>query len=752
MNYKHKYNKYKTKYCLLRQLHKMEGGGGDGEREIKKQKISDSRNQHDRIVSELKIKTESAIKALTGEELSKLTYEIVHELLTTDEFTYPRSKALFKKIIGLGFMSSSEQNQINIIKLVVSKLTRSDVQQQGNKIQGQVKYMRPDQIRMLTLDQIEGLELKHVQELTEEQLQSFKKHIREIIQHLSPSQIPKLTINQINQLKPMHIQLLTSSQIPLLTEDQLQALTKEQIQELNQSQIHALTPGQINLFLENQIKYLTESQTQFLTEEQLRNLIIVNVKSLKHIDELTDNQIQSFTTDQIIALTFAQIQILAKSAILSRKKIGFSSDQVSVLTPSKVNITARHLLNNITPVQQQIQDNIFQQTERFNRYMLSSAERKSQRDSVPTPQGNPLVTPVIQKSEFTTVHDFRKHWIGLNDTTLGQYNATNGILTGQQISLVCGKPNITKENAETYHPITNRFGLSKDVYNLAQDKFHGLIIKICTGADGLMKSTFELNDYRKLQTLLTVPREISYNDEIMQSTWEQVATLEYFTGHKFFREYRTFLMNDSTKWYAYRDLFGTHKYPAKINLDEIVQIANDDPKCIDLNKRCSFISNFISDNSRINKFITMDGHGRILQRIVNDLGPYQITSRNINVAICEYDPKNTTYANHVWHQLTMPYNVAYYGNIFDHDFCKRHLQTTFVYLNFCGFSGQEDNIIGLVKIMKGLHCKQNLMISFSHARGAKEPASILEEFLIYTEKFSILTGREDFKTYVYIPN
>jgi hypothetical protein len=165
----------------------------------------------------------------------------------------------------------------------------------------------------------------------------------------------------------------------------------------------------------------------------------------------------------------------------------------------------------------------------------------------------------------------------------------------------------------------------------------------------------------------------------------------------------------------------------------------------DLLKRCQFIADNVEEKG-LNRVVTMDGHGRLLGKLM------------------EHCPKSTTFKVveidrevHDWHQSVFPEDIAEHGNVFTTIWKlaeSREIETTFVYLNFCGVTDQMHLVQATVNHLLWYdgryktNCMSHLMISFSVGRVAQRSTKPLISFLdlwSYTE----LTGRSDFLTFAY---
>jgi len=176
---------------------------------------------------------------------------------------------------------------------------------------------------------------------------------------------------------------------------------------------------------------------------------------------------------------------------------------------------------------------------------------------------------------------------------------------------------------------------------------------------------------------------------------------------------------------------------------------------MDLDRRAGIIAERCIRNRKIKRVHTMDGHGRFICKLIEQLlhrDPHFFINRQ-EFDIFVYDIDKET---HLWHQSTMPEGSSKFGNIFDFFDEDPDLSESLYYFNFSGLQKQHDRVLRSFEIVKMLEILDNIVVSFYTKRGAdvsdddSTTASILiAKILSVTHKPNILrkvTDREDFVT------
>jgi hypothetical protein len=158
----------------------------------------------------------------------------------------------------------------------------------------------------------------------------------------------------------------------------------------------------------------------------------------------------------------------------------------------------------------------------------------------------------------------------------------------------------------------------------------------------------------------------------------------------------------------------------------------------DIEKRCDLILS--KKNDKIKTLLTMDGHGRIVGRMVSIFE---------NIRVYEIDR-----GCHKWHSKFFPKGTSYFGNIFDA--IDKHIEnetieSVLIYINFCGIGEQSNTVLQCISKIQtydetnGTHCIDNLIISFSRCRaGVRNAKNLVNELKQWG--FEEKTQRQDFVT------
>jgi hypothetical protein len=156
----------------------------------------------------------------------------------------------------------------------------------------------------------------------------------------------------------------------------------------------------------------------------------------------------------------------------------------------------------------------------------------------------------------------------------------------------------------------------------------------------------------------------------------------------------------------------------------------------DLSKRSTEVfstwCNIYNDTRMANKYNTklviMDGHGRIVAKLLNKISKTK-SPQDFIIKVVDVDPIVTE-----WHKLFFPAQnvVSCTGNILEYS-----TEDNLVYMNFCGLGNQK------VKVMnKCTSSLSNFFLSFSTARNAKKNIELLD--LLKDRKMIGNTKRQDF--------
>jgi hypothetical protein len=160
----------------------------------------------------------------------------------------------------------------------------------------------------------------------------------------------------------------------------------------------------------------------------------------------------------------------------------------------------------------------------------------------------------------------------------------------------------------------------------------------------------------------------------------------------------------------------------------------------DIEERSDYIIDLVRRNTHIDTIMTMDGHGRLYERLLR-----QLKNRvDINVYdICE--------DSHAWHIEHFESGSSYFEDIFDaidREYDVNTIQSKLIYLNFCGIGGQSETIIGCIHKIKRKIPLDQIIVSFSTARAGMKNTRNLYNYLVSLD-FKMLTNRTGFVTMVY---
>lgn len=153
---------------------------------------------------------------------------------------------------------------------------------------------------------------------------------------------------------------------------------------------------------------------------------------------------------------------------------------------------------------------------------------------------------------------------------------------------------------------------------------------------------------------------------------------------------------------------------------------------IDLENRAKIVADRCIKNPNINFIYTMDGHGRFICYLISELFNHSINffTERPEFKIFVYDIDDET---NMWHQMTMPLDVAKTGDIFielNNSITDNSIENKFFYLNFsglCNTGGEVQKVFEQLSTNNdNLH---NFLVSFSTCRSAKIPSEKLNDFI-----------------------
>jgi len=350
--------------------------------------------------------------------------------------------------------------------------------------------------------------------------------------------------------------------------------------------------------------------------------------------------------------------------------------------------------------------------------------------------------------------------------------------TGWKLKPKIKKITLKKEEEEYHHPViinllyqNNKYQLEKDndiwclyygkskfgrpEYDFAMD----IINNFCESS-----RSCETNDicYLIPEIMKELYKTTPFNNvNILQPSLWQIFVLQYFIEkgrYKLMNDLQNVNTSTHELWKIYLLLFyikdTTNTY-FFIDLD-LLGSGHDD----DLDERADIIVNRIIHNDNIKNLYTMDGHGRLITRIVVKLQiespDFFINNPDFNIFVYEIDDEV-----HMWHRITLPNGSAIKGNIIDEldkSIQDGSIEEKLFYCNFSGLSGQGARIINCYNLLYESDDTDNIdnvIVSFSSVREGKKSADNLLKGIIdlnetklldINKRIVLLTERNDFYT------
>lgn len=228
-------------------------------------------------------------------------------------------------------------------------------------------------------------------------------------------------------------------------------------------------------------------------------------------------------------------------------------------------------------------------------------------------------------------------------------------------------------------------------------------------------------DENNISGIITKLREEYFNtggNKLQPRNW-QIFVLHYFIDHPLYRAMNELQKHDDVfprqqKWKQYIRLFsGDTPF---INLHQLGSGHEDD-----LDARAGIIAERCVRNANLTKLYTMDGHGRFICSFLIQLfhrDPEFFVHRDFNIYVCDVDKEVN-----LWHMITMPIGVTVDRDIFDIleetiESRSDEIETTLIYANFSGASGQREQITTAFGTYNLMNCLDNLVVSVANVRGA----------------------------------
>lgn len=243
----------------------------------------------------------------------------------------------------------------------------------------------------------------------------------------------------------------------------------------------------------------------------------------------------------------------------------------------------------------------------------------------------------------------------------------------------------------------------------------------------------------------------------LRATLNQIFILHAFILKPWFREMKYHLSHGTR---IERYTFFRNFFQHCIDID--IMGSNHDE---DLDLRSIVVANKIIQNfiigQQCDRIVTMDGHGRLIKRIITrllDFGStltdlqesYALFLQNVHIQVCEKD-----IGNQIWHSNVFPVDVdsefvtCYLGNIFDDKIIIPVAQCNgILYLNFSGIGNQCEISINIIRQFVAFGQGWRVMISLSTVRNAANISRIMSEILQNSSiGYHLVSTRTDFLTF-----
>jgi hypothetical protein len=233
---------------------------------------------------------------------------------------------------------------------------------------------------------------------------------------------------------------------------------------------------------------------------------------------------------------------------------------------------------------------------------------------------------------------------------------------------------------------------------------------------------------------------------ILEPSFWQMFILHYFIDTNEYKRINQLHLPSWTKdevWHEYLDIFGSQNNQNNILQLDTLGSSHDE----DLDKRARLVAIRVINNPTIQSIHTIDGHGRLIVRIVREilrLKP-RFFRENPHFDVFVY---NIDEEAHIWHQMTLPNGCAKSNNIFDvlnTSIKTNDIKSQLFYLNLSGLMGQGDRIRdSFVELFKKPENMKNLIVSFAASQNGREPAFNLVSQLIEFNELLETNGANDY--------
>ena len=260
---------------------------------------------------------------------------------------------------------------------------------------------------------------------------------------------------------------------------------------------------------------------------------------------------------------------------------------------------------------------------------------------------------------------------------------------------------VNKDN--TSDPIKNKIQKALSFYNSDPHKYAGVrdfsvIVRTIDAVIGAGAGVGGANYgvvYNDINTLMKVLKTMDKRDNVLQPSINDLFVFHYFIHRPWFATLRQALSTtDKFLGYAaYIKYFGSG---GSIDFDVLGSSHEDD-----LAERASITTNKILSTPNINNIVTIDGHGRLITKIMQNLliSGQEERIENVNIIVTDVD-----FIGDLWHKLTLPKCCySYYLPIIN----KEKPAGIFKILNDCILNEYKDTDFSMLPMKKKINGDPN---------------------------------------------
>lgn len=220
----------------------------------------------------------------------------------------------------------------------------------------------------------------------------------------------------------------------------------------------------------------------------------------------------------------------------------------------------------------------------------------------------------------------------------------------------------------------------------------------------------------------------------LQGTFKQIFIF-YFFLHKPWYSIMKYNLSHGERFERYE--FYSIFFRNHINLD---LMGSDHEE--DLDERGFLVFNkflvLFQNRIQCHRFVTLDGHGRLITRVLGNICNYERTLQNEDLKRLYRNSVNNLIlsvseldiANQYWHMNTLPTNIedelsASFVSIFNYDVEDNAI----IYFNFSGLIGQGEKCLEYISNLKEKGKEFLVMLSYSNVRGAIKATRHITNYL-----------------------